>query len=169
MKPRIGVSACLLGEKVRYDGAGKRQPWAEDAFAGRVEWLPVCPEVELGLGVPRETVQLEVAGGVRLMTTETRRDLTSAMREWAAECVERLTAAGLDGYVFKARSPSCGLGSTPVAGVGWTRDGLFAEAVRKRFPELPLTDEETLRDPLERERFLQLVETHRNLRSGPAR
>jgi uncharacterized protein YbbK (DUF523 family) len=86
------------------------------------------------------------------------------MREWAERRATELAAKGLDGYVFKARSPSCGLGSTPVAGLDETHDGLFAEAIRKRLPGLPVTDEEALRDPLERKRFLRLVEARRNLR-----
>jgi uncharacterized protein YbbK (DUF523 family) len=164
VKPRVGVSACLLGERVRYDGQDKRQSWAEE-LTDRVEWAPVCPEVELGLGVPRETIQIEAGpSGVSLMTTATRRDLTKAMRDWAVGRVEELAASGLDGYIFKARSPSCGLSTAPIAGSAETRDGLFAEAVRKRLPQLPLTDEEALKDPREIERFLRLAEARRDWR-----
>ena len=165
VKPRIGVSACLLGQRVRYDGSDKRQPWTDAELAERVEWLPVCPEVELGLGVPRETIQLEPGpSGIALLATQTRRDLTKAMREWAAARVEDLAAGGLDGYIFKARSPSCGLGSARVIGSNQTRDGLFAEAMRERFPELPLTDEEAISDAHGIERFLRLAEAHRDRR-----
>ena len=165
MKPRIGVSACLAGERVRYDGGHKLQAPLIDAFHNRVEWVPICPEVEIGLGVPRETIQLEAEGDeVRLVSIQVRRDLTQTMREWAGARLEALAEAGLDAYVFKARSPSCGLGSTPVAGRSETRDGLFAEAVRARFPALPLTDEEGLSTAGERDRFLRLAGSHRDLR-----
>jgi uncharacterized protein YbgA (DUF1722 family)/uncharacterized protein YbbK (DUF523 family) len=161
----VGVSACLLGERVRYDGGHKAQPWLE-ALEGRCEWVPVCPEVEVGMGVPRETIQLVPAGeDVALVGTVSRRDWTQAMREWAAARVEALAAEGLDGYVFKARSPSCGLGTTPVAGLGETRDGLFAETVRRRLPLLPLADEETLVEEWGRKRFLRLARAHVELRA----
>jgi uncharacterized protein YbbK (DUF523 family) len=166
MKPRIGVSACLLGQPVRYDGGHKLQPWMSLEWAGRVDWVAVCPEVELGLGVPRETIQLEAREqGLALIATETRRDLTQAMRLWAAGRVEALAAEGFDGYVFKARSPSCGLGSAGVAGSSETRDGLFAEAVRARFPELPLEEDEALADAASAARFLRMAEAHRDLRA----
>ncbi|MEZ5394339.1 MAG: DUF523 and DUF1722 domain-containing protein [Bryobacterales bacterium] len=165
VRPRVGVSACLLGEPVRYDGGHKRQPWSE-ALADEVEWVRVCPEVELGLGVPRETIQLEARGDdVALVATETRRELTEAMRTWACERAEALAAEGLDGYVFKARSPSCGWGTTPVVGSAAARDGLFAEAVRRRFPSLPVADEETLADAPARETFRRKVCAHRELRA----
>jgi uncharacterized protein YbbK (DUF523 family)/uncharacterized protein YbgA (DUF1722 family) len=165
VKPRIGVSACLLGDRVRYDGQDKRQPWAVDGLAERVEWVRVCPEVELGLGVPREPVRLEAgASGISLMTTKTRRDLSGAMRNWAAARLEALAAQGIDAYVLKARSPSCGLGTTPVVGSEQTRDGLFAEALRQRFPVLPVVDEEMLADAVGRSRFLRLAKAHSELR-----
>ena len=165
MKPRVGVSACLLGERVRYDGGHKLQARLVEALGPRVEWVAVCPEMEIGLGAPRETIQLEAApGGVRLVSTQTRRDLTAAMRDWAGGRLEALAQAGIDGYVFKARSPSCGLGSTPVEGLAGTRDGLFAGAVRERFPNLPLADEEGVAGAEGRERFLRLAGAHRDLR-----
>jgi uncharacterized protein YbbK (DUF523 family)/uncharacterized protein YbgA (DUF1722 family) len=166
MRPRVGVSACLLGERVRYDGGHKLQPRLVEALRDQVEWVPVCPEVEIGLGVPRETIQLEAApsGDVRLVSSETRRDLTQAMRDWAALRLDALVPTGLDGYLFKARSPSCGLGSTPVAGRPETRDGLFAETVRARLPHLPVSDEEGVSDRAGRRRFLRLAGAHRELR-----
>jgi len=166
MKLRIGVSACLLGERVRYDGGHKLQAPLVEAVREQVEWVPVCPEVEIGLGVPRETIQLEAApaGDVRPVSTQTRRDLTEMTREWAAQRIDELAKAGLDGYLFKARSPSCGLDSTPVIGRPETRDGLFAEAVRARLPHLPVSDEEGVSDSAGRGRFLRLAGAHRELR-----
>ncbi len=164
-KPRVGVSACLVGERVRYDGEHKLQAALAEDFGEKVEWVPVCPEVELGLGVPREPVQLEAhEGGVRLVAAETRRDLTASMREWASSRAEELAEDGLDGYIFKARSPSCGLGSTRVGGNEETRDGLFAAAVRERLPLLPIADEEETAAARGRRRFLRLARAHRDLR-----
>lgn len=165
MKPRVGVSACLLGERVRYDGGHKLQVPLVEAFRDQVEWVPLCPEVEIGLGVPREAIQLEAAPqGVRLISVESRRDLTQTMRDWAARRLGALAQAGLDGYIFKARSPSCGLGSTPVVGRPEVRDGLFTEVLRARLPDLPVADEEEVSDPESRSRFLRLAGARRDLR-----
>jgi uncharacterized protein YbbK (DUF523 family)/uncharacterized protein YbgA (DUF1722 family) len=156
--PRVGVSACLLGEAVRYDGGHKRLDALLEEFRGKVEWRPVCPEVEMGLGVPRETIQLERrADGIRLIAATTRRDLTGPMRQWAASRLASLAEERLCGYVFKARSPSCGLDSTPAAGGEGRSSGLFAALFRERFPSIPLAEEEDLRAPAGRERFLGQV------------
>src|SRR5512145_1619566 len=106
---RIGVSSCLLGERVRYNAEHKRAAWL-DAMTPHVEWVPVCPEVEVGMGVPREPVRLERTGaGTRIVTVGTRVDHTPAMRAWAAPRIEALVADGICGYVLKKDSPSCGL------------------------------------------------------------
>src|SRR4051794_22685545 len=116
---RIGVSSCLLGEEVRYNGGHKRDAFLIDVLGRHVEWVPVCPEVEIGLGTPRPAMRLVRLGrggpdgsentDVRLITPETGADHTDAMRAWAAARVEALAAAGLDGYVLKKDSPSCGM------------------------------------------------------------
>lgn len=156
MKPRVGVSACLVGERVRYDGSHKRQPELLERAAGRVEWVPVCPEAELGLGVPRETIDLERTGGeLRLVASQSRRDLTAAMDAWSARRLDELD--DLAGFVLKSRSPSCGLGSARVRGTQETADGRFAAAVRTRFPELPVAEEVELAEPAALERFLWRV------------
>jgi len=109
-------------------------------FMGRVEWVAVCPESELGLGVPREAISLErTSGDLRLIATQSRRDLTDAMRSWADARLDRLS--GLCGFVLKARSPSCAVRSAPVVGDSVPHDGLWAAAVRARFPWMPLADE----------------------------
>lgn len=169
VRPRVGVSSCLLGEHVRHDGGHKLQAPLVEAFRDQVEWVPICPEVEIGLGVPRETIQIEAApaGEVRLISIQTRRDLTATMREWAGRRLDALAQAGLDGYVFKARSPSCGLDSSPVLGRPETRDGLFAEAVRQRFPHLPVCDEEGVSDPESWAEFIRLAKDHRDLQMHP--
>jgi uncharacterized protein YbbK (DUF523 family) len=168
---RIGISACLLGSRVRYDGGHKRDDFLCDVFGRFVEWVPVCPEVELGLGVPRETLRLErVRGGVRLIATSSGRDLTAAMKVYAEERLDRLASQELCGYVLKKSSPSCGMERVkvyPAAGGAPSRDGrgLYAEALQARFPDLPLEEEGRLLDPRLRETFIERVFTYHRLRA----
>jgi len=168
VKPRVGISRCLLGDDVRYDGTNKRSSVVEP-LASMVEWVPICPEVEVGMGVPREPIQLvRVGGGVKsagervlLRGVQTGDDWTDRMYYWATARVADLVALGISGCVLKARSPSCGPAGVLVHDV--TRApvpsgrGLFAEALIAAIPELPITDEEALDDPRARERFLQEV------------
>jgi uncharacterized protein YbbK (DUF523 family) len=177
---RLGVSACLLGEAVRYDGGHKLDSFLTEILGRFVEWVPVCPEVEVGLGTPRPAMQLVRIGGgaepadVRLITRETGADHTAAMRTWAVERVEDLAGAGLDGYVLKSRSPSCGPegvklfpehgGEPELAG-----RGLFAEALLRRLPDLPVEEESRLSDPLRLASFLSGVfRRYRRRTSGSA-
>ena len=106
---RIGVSACLLGERVRYDGRDKRDAWIVDVLGPQVEWVPVCPEVEAGLGTPREPMNLgrDATGRIALITDRVRDDLTTTMIDCSARRAGELADADLDGYVLKAGSPSC--------------------------------------------------------------
>jgi len=150
--PKVGISACLLGQEVRYDGGHKRQAELLRHFEGKIEWVPVCPEVEFGLGTPREPIRLE---GERLVTIESRRDLTDAMQAWALQRLDALP--GLCGFVFKSRSPSCGLGSAPVFDSGELRSGVFAEMLVARFQEIPVVEETALLDAPSRRRFLERV------------
>lgn len=154
------MSACLLGERVRWDGDHKRDEFLAERLARHVEWVPVCPEMAIGLGVPRESVRLERRGGdVRMVAPASGRDHTDAMRGWAREHVEELARARLHGFVLKARSPSCGLVGVKVRRTdGRTlRDGrgLFADALVARFALLPVEDEGRLADERRRERFLE--------------
>jgi uncharacterized protein YbbK (DUF523 family) len=151
-RPRLGISACLLGEKVRFDGGHKRDPFLADILAAEVEWVRVCPEVEVGMGTPRETLHLvRVHDRVRMVTTRTGVDHTSAMHAWARQRIESLAMEELSGYVLKKGSPSCGIqGVTIYDAAGTPADegrGLFAEALVRAFPDLPIEDEERLRDP----------------------
>jgi uncharacterized protein YbbK (DUF523 family) len=157
-RPRIGVSACLLGEPVRYDGGDKRDAWLVDVVGPQVEWVPVCPEVEAGLGTPREPMNLgrDVTGRIALVTDRVRDDLTTTMAEYSARRVDQLDDADLDGYVLKAGSPSCGL-DVPVHGSRARGLGLFAAALTSRFPDLPVADERQLAEPASRERFVERV------------
>lgn len=156
-RPRVGASACLLGHLVRYDGDHRLAPHIVTELSRDLALVAVCPEVELGLGVPRETIELIRRGGaVRLEGTRTRADLTDAMSRYAALRVEALAAAGLCGYVLKSRSPSCGP-SVEIAGAeaGRTRGrGLFAAALMDRLPDIAIADDEALRDPEARRRFV---------------
>ena len=158
---RVGISACLLGERVRYDGGHKRDPFLVDVLGAHVEWVPVCPEVELGLGVPRPPIHLVRDGrtGTRLVVVKTREDLTARMRAHAAWRARTLTCLALDGYVLKSGSPSCGLSRVPVhdhRGDAVTRGrGLFAEALVEAMPLVPMEDERRLARPAVREHFIE--------------
>jgi uncharacterized protein YbbK (DUF523 family) len=178
-RPRLGVSACLLGEPVRYNAGHKRDDWLVDVLGPLVEWVAVCPEVEAGFGTPRETMQLvwKRGEGVALLTTETGRDVTTTMRRFAERRIEELAGANLNGYVFKADSPSCGVAGVPLiasspdpiparcaAGDVSTASGLFAAALMSRLPDLPIADERRLADPDARQRFVERVFAHHHAR-----
>ena len=159
---RIGISSCLLGDEVRFDGGHKRDGGLIDAFGPHVEWVRVCPEIELGLGVPREPIQLvSEAGAIRMVGVDTRIDHTDAMRDYATRRVRELAQADLAGYVLKAKSPSCGLRDVRVAMddrrdvPGATGMGLFAAVLREMLPDLPAEDEVRLVDAAVRESFLE--------------
>jgi uncharacterized protein YbbK (DUF523 family) len=161
-KIKIGISSCLLGNNVRYDGGNRLDTYILGTFGSIVEWVPICPEVESGMPVPREPMQL--VGDVvkpRLITRETRIDRTAGLTRWIGIKLRDLEQAGLRGFVFKAGSPSCGvrgaeLFSTSGTSIG-VSTGLFAEAVMRCFPSLPVEDEEGLRDFGTRELFLARI------------
>lgn len=166
---RIGVSACLLGEEVRWDGGHKRDRFLTDTLAGFVRFVPVCPELDVGLGVPRETLRLEHAdGGVRLVERKSGRDLTRNMESYAARRTRELGGDDLSGFVLKKDSPSCGLFRVRVYGSGGsparTGRGVFAAALAERFTLLPLEEEGRLHDPVLRENFIERVFAYRRMR-----
>ncbi len=154
---RLGVSACLMGHRVRWDGGHRLEPLLGE-LGSLVEWVPVCPEMEAGFGVPRDP--MELAGdpaAPRLRVIAGGADNTGRMREWLEKRLGELSHADLRGFVLKSRSPSCGL-EAAVAGPGGARGtgrGIFARALAERFPRLPLTSEEGLRDAGRREDFLR--------------
>ena len=172
-RPRVGISRCLLGDEVRYDGGHKRDALLIAAIGSLVTWVPVCPEVEAGMGTPREAIDLVanddgVAAGasrVRLLGVESRTDWTETMTTFSATRVRAL--ADLDGYVLKSDSPSCGLQAVRVHRPDEvTRDGrgLFAEALVTALPDLPVEEEGRLHDPVVREHFIERVFAHQRLR-----
>jgi uncharacterized protein YbbK (DUF523 family)/uncharacterized protein YbgA (DUF1722 family) len=170
-KVRIGISSCLLGQEVRYNGGHKRDDFLAGTLGAFVEWVPVCPEVELGLGVPRPPIRLErIGGGVRLRMPSTGEDLTDAMREFSRVRVEALAGVELDGYVLKKDSPSCGMERVKVyEGAGApSKDGrgFFAEALLARLPHLPVEEEGRLNEPWLRENFVVRVFSHRRWQEG---
>jgi len=167
---RIGVSACLLGREVRFDGGHKRDRFLTDILAPFVEWVPVCPELEVGMGVPREPVRLVRRGGeIRMVAEKSGTDHTAAMRAWAAKRVHELEALDLHGYVFKKGSPSCGVERVRIYEKGGVASkagrGLFAEELIARLNDLPIEEEGRLNDAALRENFLERVFAYRRLRS----
>ena len=159
-RPRVGISRCLLGDDVRYDGGHKLEPLLIEGFDDVVEWVPVCPEVEVGMGVPREPIHLvSHEGGARLRGVESGRDWTERMQAWARQRIAEFEAFRLAGFVLKARSPSCGVRDVRIQGAGMTEigRGLFAAMLIELMPDLPLADEEELRDPVARASFVNRV------------
>jgi uncharacterized protein YbgA (DUF1722 family)/uncharacterized protein YbbK (DUF523 family) len=173
-KLRLGVSACLLGNEVRYDGSHKRHPFLTDLLGPFVEWVAVCPEVEAGFGTPREPMHLVRAGGaVRLVTVRTRQDVTTPLQKAVDARLRQLAALHLDGYVLKKDSPSCGLFRVKVYGTSGAAvregRGLFATGLADAQPLLPLEEEGRLADPTLREAFIERVFAYRRLRDLRAR
>jgi uncharacterized protein YbgA (DUF1722 family)/uncharacterized protein YbbK (DUF523 family) len=167
---RIGISACLLGEKVRYDGGHKRDVYLVETFGRFVEWVPVCPEVEMGLGTPRETLRLvRIGEEVRMVMPKSGVDHTEAMRVFAKRRVQTLEREELCGYILKKSSPSCGMERVRVFdsnGVpAKSGRGLYAEALLAHFPYLPVEEEGRLLDARLRENFIERVFAYRRLRT----
>ena len=158
-KLRIGVSGCLLGEKVRYDGGHKQDDFLVDELGPYVEWVSVCPEVELGMGVPRPSVRLIAEeGGVRMRSPQTGEDFTERMERFAKKRVIALAPDELDGYVLKKDSPSCGMERVKLYGPHGSKKegvGLYAAALLAAAPHLPIEEEGRLCDPVLRENWVE--------------
>jgi uncharacterized protein YbbK (DUF523 family) len=167
---RVGVSACLLGAEVRYDGGHKRDAWIVEVLGAYATFVPVCPEVEIGLGTPRPTIRLERRGrGVRLVEPAAGVDLTARMETYAARRAAALAGEDLDGYVLKSRSPSCGKERVKVREAGGAERsdgvGLFARALMARLPLLPVEEEGRLADARVRDDFVARLFAHRRRRT----
>ena len=159
---RVGVSACLLGQKVRYDGGHKHDRYLTDTLAEFFTLVPMCPEAEVGMGTPRETVRLE--GDIadpRMVAPRSGADWTSRMNSWSGAKVKDLAAQNLSGFVFKKNSPSCGVfrvGVMQASGQPLAQGrGLFAAVYTRAFPLVPVEEEGRLHDPKLRENFLERV------------
>jgi uncharacterized protein YbgA (DUF1722 family)/uncharacterized protein YbbK (DUF523 family) len=162
-KIRLGVSACLMGERVRYDGGHKQDRFLIHTLGRYVEWVHVCPEVEVGMTIPRPSVKLVGdRAAPRMIDPKNGTDYTDAMNTWSRAKAEYLSNLELHGYVLKKDSPSCGLhrvrvypeqGGAPDKG----GRGLFAAALADRFPQLPIEEEGRLHDPRLRENFIERI------------
>jgi len=162
-KPRVGVSSCLLGHRVRYDGAEMSVPWVATELANRVELVPICPEVGAGMPVPRPPIQRmeSDAGVLRLVLVQGDGDVETPLLAYCATVIRQLEVQPIHGYVFKARSPSCGITDTPHVGADGTvvrhESGVWAEILRLRWPALPAIDESGLQEETGRNEFLQRI------------
>jgi uncharacterized protein YbgA (DUF1722 family)/uncharacterized protein YbbK (DUF523 family) len=166
---RVGVSSCLLGEAVRYDGGHKRDRFVTDVLANHFEWVPVCPEFEAGLGLPRPAMRLVRDGdSVRMVEIASGNDHTKTMERYAARRVRALRSLELCGYVLKRDSPSCGMTRVKLYGTKGSPErkgtGLFAKALLEALPDLPVEEEGRLNDPRLRENFIERVFAFRRLR-----
>jgi uncharacterized protein YbgA (DUF1722 family)/uncharacterized protein YbbK (DUF523 family) len=159
---KLGISACLLGHKVRYDGGSKLDPFLRDTLGAFVQYVPICPEVECGMPVPREAIRLVGdPAAPRLLGQKSGHDFTEQMRSWALPRLDALEAEGVCGYIFKSKSPSSGMERIKVYDEkGLPRPvgvGVWARLVMERFPLLAFEDEGRLRDPGLRENFITRV------------
>jgi len=168
---RVGISSCLLGNEVRFDGGHKRDRFLTDVLGPHVEWVPVCPELEAGMGVPREAVRLVgEPRALRMMGVHSGADHTSVMRRFAAGRVRALAALDLAGFVLKKDSPSCGMERVRVYRPGGgvpsrAGRGLFAATLIAALPLLPVEEEGRLNDPVLRENFIERLFCYRRWRN----
>ena len=162
-KPRIGISSCLLGQRVRYDGGHKKDEFLTQTFGRFVEWVAVCPEVEVGMGTPRESIRLVgSATSPQLVGDRSGRDWTEPMQAYAKRRVGELGTMNLAGYVLKKDSPSCGMERVrvyPSKGKAPNRNGrgMFAQVLLDASPLLPIEEEGRLNDPKLRDNFIERI------------
>lgn len=173
-KIRLGVCSCLLGQPVRYDGQHQRNRFICDELSHYADFVPVCPEVECGLPVPREAMRLVGdPASPRLVTVRSGQDMTEQMRRYVAGRLEELAAENLDGFIFKKDSPSSGLSRVKVynaKGVPVKNGrGMFGGAFADRFPEIPVIEDGMLNDRFLRERFLNRIFIARRWHEGDGR
>lgn len=164
-KVKLGISSCLLGEKVRYNGGHTLDRFLAEVLGAYVDYVPVCPEVEIGLSTPREAMRLVGdPENPSLVTQKTGIDYTDRMKTWAKERLDALAEEGLCGYIFKSKSPSSGMSRVKVynekGGNKRNGSGIFARAFMDRFPSLPVEDEGRLNDIGIRENFIERVFTY---------
>ncbi|HVZ74850.1 MAG TPA: DUF523 and DUF1722 domain-containing protein [Polyangia bacterium] len=170
---RIGVSSCLLGQEVRFDGQHKRSAFLTEELAPFVSFVPICPEVEVGMGIPREPVRLVRGADAKplMLATKTGADWTARMNALAARRADELAREGLVGYVLKSKSPSCGMARVKLYDAPETTRapkpegvGLFARALMDRLPNLPVEEEGRLEDARLRENFVERIFAYARVR-----
>ena len=175
-KIKIGISSCLLGEKVRYDGGHRLDRYITDTLGHYFEWFPVCPEVEYGLPVPRESMHLiGDTASPRLVTVRTGVDHTEGMKKWAEDKLRQLEKEDLCGFIFKSKSPSSGIGGIKVytsSGMPNNKGtGIFGGAFMHYFPLIPVIDDGRLHNPNLRENFIEQVLIYKRwntfIKNGP--
>lgn len=160
---KIGVSSCLIGEKVRWNGDHKQDRYVRQILGNYFEYIPVCPEMEVGMGVPRETVALYGTPEAPKMISKTSKiDWTERMNRYVKDRINKLAHDDLSGYIFKSKSPSCGIARVPVfsetdPSKARHRGGMFAHAFMNEFPLVPIEDEGRLNDAKIRENFIVRV------------
>jgi len=163
LKPiKIGISSCLLGNMVRYDGNHSHDPFLTQTLGLFTEYIPVCPEVECGMSIPREAIRLMGdPENPRLVSNEKNIDKTEAMKTWAEGKLKALEKDNLCGFIFKSKSPSCGLYRIKVyggkGGFSKTGTGIFARAFTEKFPRIPVEESGRLQDPELRENFIENI------------
>jgi uncharacterized protein YbgA (DUF1722 family)/uncharacterized protein YbbK (DUF523 family) len=165
----VGISACLLGKKVRYDAGHKRNRFVTDVLAQFLDLVPVCPELDVGMGVPREPVQLiGTAAAPRMVGVNSGNDWTSRMRRYSRSRVKRMSRNTLSGFILKRNSPSCGIERVEIFGESGRSQksgrGLFVAALMDCYPLLPVEDEERLNDAALRENFIVRVFAYHRLK-----
>jgi uncharacterized protein YbbK (DUF523 family) len=165
---RIGISSCLLGKRVRYDAGHKKDSYITDILGAHFWFVPVCPEIEVGMPVPREAVRLEgTADAPRMVGGKTGEDWTDRMNRYSRQRVRKSDLADLSGFIFKSRSPSCGMERVKLYVQPGTVEkkavGLFARAFMDQFPHLPVEEEGRLTDPALRENFIVRVFAYHRL------
>jgi len=168
-KIKLGISTCLLGESVRYDGGHRLDRFLTDTLGQYVQYVPVCPEVECGLSIPREAMHLEGdPESPRLVTSRTKKDYTAKMLRWARERVTQLDREDLCGFIFKSKSPSSGMERVKVynsKGIPVKKGrGIFAGIFMGHFPLIPVEEDGRLHDPELRENFIERIFTMKRWR-----
>ena len=165
-KPRLGVSSCLLGNSIRYDGGHCRNKMVCEQLGLFFQWVPICPEVEMGMPVPRETVRLVAQDGrTRLVGNKSGTDYSEAMRAYTERKLKQIAPLRLHGYILKKNSPTCGMERVPLYGTAGGRigktGGLFAAAMTRAFPLLPVEEEGRLNDLALKDNFVERVYAYR--------
>jgi uncharacterized protein YbgA (DUF1722 family)/uncharacterized protein YbbK (DUF523 family) len=167
---QVGISTCLLGEKVRFDGGHKKDRYLTDVLSNYFEFVATCPEIEIGMGVPRDSVRLvNTSNSIRMIGPKTNTDWTDKMVSYSEKLVKKFSASNLSGYILKSDSPTCGMERVRIYNPSGIPNkngrGLFAEALIKSNPYLPVEEEGRLNDAKIRENFITRVFSYHRLQN----